>query len=197
MDLRNLLDRFQHGEREAVEELLRRAAGRLERLARAMLRNFPTVRQREQTADVLNEALLSLVGALRQLSFTSTRDFYGLAAEHIRRRLLDLGRYHGRAHRGLLPLEQAGDEADRARNRSEDEELDRWQALHEAAAELPAEQREVFALRFYHGWGVEEVAGLLQVSTKTVTRLWLRAQMALTEKLGGKPLPGAGDAPAG
>ena len=52
----------------------------------------------------------------------------------------------------------------------------------------------MFGLRFYHGWGNQEVAELLQVSTKTVTRLWLRAQLAVGEKLGGRPLPG-GDEP--
>ena len=90
--LRELIDRLQRGDAAALDELLRRASARLERLARSMLRRFPNVRRQEQTADVVQEASMSLAGALRQLSFSSTREFYGLAAEHIRRRLLDLAR---------------------------------------------------------------------------------------------------------
>jgi RNA polymerase sigma factor (sigma-70 family) len=70
-----------------------------------------------------------------------------------------------------------------------DGDLDRWQALHEAAESLPADQREVFGLRFYHGWSNDEVAHTLNVSTKTVTRLWDRATVALRTRLGGRPLP--------
>jgi RNA polymerase sigma factor (sigma-70 family) len=180
-ELRVLLDRLDAADPTALEELLGRAAGRLERLARGMLRNFPLVRQREQTADVVQEAMLGLIGALRQVRFTSTRDFFGLAAEHIRRRLLDLARYHGRAHRNLEPfphgLNQAGDVG------PAEDDFDDWQALHEAVAALPAEQREVFSLRLYHGWTVEEIAALMQISTRTVSRLWLRAQIRLAEQL--------------
>src|SRR5262245_47048098 len=106
VQMKQLLLRFQNGDAAALDELLRRAARRMEHLARSMLRRYPAVRQREQTADVVQEATLSLMGALRQLSFGSTREFYGLAAEHIRRRLLDLSRWHGRAARDHMPLEQ-------------------------------------------------------------------------------------------
>ena len=97
----------------------------LERLARAMLRNFPCVRKREETSDVVQEAMMSLVTALRQLTFSSTREFYGLIAEHIRRRLLDLQRRHAQPHRDHLPLGAAaggatrGARAARARRRAD------------------------------------------------------------------------------
>jgi RNA polymerase sigma factor (sigma-70 family) len=190
-ELRDLLARFQAGDRSAGEELMRRAAGRLERLARSMLRRYPQVRQHEQTADIVQEALLSLLGALRELSVSSARALHALAAEHMRRRLLDLARRYRRPGRDHLSLEQAvgGAELLAAADTDEDD-LDRWQALHEAVAALPAEQREVFCLRFYHGWTHEEIAGLLQVSTRTVTRLWFTAQLRLTEQLGPRRLPG-------
>jgi RNA polymerase sigma-70 factor (ECF subfamily) len=178
-ELRALLDRVDASDPAALEELFRRAAGRLERLARAMLRNFSLVRQREQTADVLQEAMLTLLGALRQVHFSSTRDFFNLAAEHIRRRLVDLSRYHGRAHRRHEPL--APGHADEIAAEAED--LDAWEELHQAVAALPAEEREVFSLRLYHGWTVEQVADLLRLSRRTVTRLWLRAQLRLAEQV--------------
>jgi RNA polymerase sigma-70 factor (ECF subfamily) len=192
----DLLERFQGGDPLAVEELFRRAGDRLERLARAMLKRFPLVRQREQTDDVLQEALLSLLGALRQVRFSSTREFYALAAEHIRRRLLDLHRRHSGPHRDHAPLARAAGGSDLIPAPEQDSELDGWQALHEAVAGLPVEQREVFSLRLYHGWTVEEIAALLQVSTRTVDRLWLRAHVCLRQQLGGRPLPGE-DEPVG
>src|SRR5262245_45174180 len=90
--LRQLLARYRQGDRAAADELLRRAGQRLEVLARQMLRRFPRVRAGEQTGDVLQEAVISLLGALRELDLRSTRDFYNLAAAHLRRRLLDLAR---------------------------------------------------------------------------------------------------------
>lgn len=185
-ELRNLLHRFQAGDGSALDELIRRAASRLERMARSMLRRYPSVRQHEQTADVVQETVLSLIGALRQINFASTREFYGLAAEHIRRRLLDLARRHRRGNQ--VPLDHAAGESGQIPAPESEDDLDRWQALHEAVAALPPDQREAFSLRFYHGWGMQEVADLLQISTRTVTRLWLRAQVALGAKLGA-PLP--------
>ncbi len=186
--LRHLLARFQGGDPEALNELFERAARRLRRMAGAMLRRFPQVRQREQAADVVQEAALGLVGALRQLSFSSTRDFYALAAEHIRRRLLDLNRRHRQPHRDPLPLGRGEGVVDPVAGDAE-AELDLWAELHEAVETLPADQREVFCLRFYHGWSLPQLAELLQVSTRTVTRLWLRAQMALSGRLADRPLP--------
>jgi RNA polymerase sigma-70 factor (ECF subfamily) len=188
-DLRRLIDRIQRGDEGAFDELFERAAGRLKRLAHAMLRDYPLVQQREQTADVVQEAAISLVGALRQLSFTSTREFYGLAAEHIRRRLLDLNRRHGQPHRDHASLDEAARRCEEVLAEA-DEELEQWAALHEAAETLPADLREVFCLRFYHGWSLADVAGLLEVSTRTATRMWCRAQLALLRQLGGRPVPG-------
>jgi RNA polymerase sigma-70 factor (ECF subfamily) len=186
-ELRQLLGRFQGGDPSAIEELLRRVARRLERLARAMLRNFPTVRSREQTGDVVQEAMISLMRALRQLSFSSTREFYGLAAEHIRRRLLDLHDHHARPHRNHEQLPEAEGQAGAGVAAAESDDLDCWQSLHEAVETLPANQREVFSLRLYHGWSNEQIAECLQVSTRTVIRLWIRAQIALTARLGDQP----------
>src|SRR5258708_37147818 len=95
-DLPDLLARLRGGDRAAADELLRRCRERLEAMARVMLRRFPAVAAREQTADVVQEASLSLLAALRTLDVTNTRNFYALAAEHVSRRLLDLARNHRR-----------------------------------------------------------------------------------------------------
>jgi RNA polymerase sigma-70 factor (ECF subfamily) len=98
-----LLDRLQSGDVAARDELIRRAGQRLESLARAMLRRFPGVRRWEETADVFQNAVLRLLRALQQVRPESTRAFFGLAAEQVRRELLDLARhYQGRTASALI-----------------------------------------------------------------------------------------------
>jgi hypothetical protein len=50
--LQRCLDRLQEGDRTARDELLRRVGGRLERLARKLLRRFPGVRRWTETGEV-------------------------------------------------------------------------------------------------------------------------------------------------
>jgi RNA polymerase sigma-70 factor (ECF subfamily) len=187
------LDRFRRGDRAAADELLRASGAGLERLTRRMLRRFPNVRRWVDAGDVLQNASLRLLRSLREVQPESTRAFLGLAAAHIRRELLDLARhYYGREgpashHVSPPPVEwecvpDVGSEEAR--------ELARWCAFHEAVERLPAEEREVFGLAFYHGWTRPDIAALYQVSARTVRRWWRSACQRLSEELGGE-LPGA------
>src|SRR2546430_13327611 len=96
--LRHGLGRVRAGDAAARDELLRACWGRLERLARKMLVRFPDVRRVTETGDVLQSALIRLLRALEKLDVPSTRDFFGLAAEQMRRELLDLARRHYGPH---------------------------------------------------------------------------------------------------
>jgi len=180
--LHDLVSRHQAGDRAALDRLVRRTVGRLERLARKMLRGFPAVRAREQTGDILQSALLRLTRALRRVTPRSVRDYYRLAAEQIRRELYDLARRYSRRPAGELgdidPAEPASDSAD---------DLSRWAALQEAVERLPTDEREVFGLTFYHGWTQPRIAALLQISDRQVRRLWTAACLRLNEAVGGLP----------
>jgi RNA polymerase sigma-70 factor (ECF subfamily) len=151
-----------------------------------MLRHYPVVQHREQTGDVLQNALLRLARALREVQPSSTAGFFGLAAEQLRRELLDLTRYYRRRTGVNQPFE--GDQASVDLvdpNALDPHELDRWQLLHEAVEGLPTELREVFSLTFYHGWTQAEMARLLGVSDRQVRRLWTRACRGLNDILRG------------
>jgi RNA polymerase sigma-70 factor (ECF subfamily) len=179
--LRDLIARFQAGENGALDALIRRTEERLAQFARRMLGAFPGVRAREQTEDVLQNALIRLTRALRQETPASVRDFFGLAAMHVRRELLDLARRHARRPTAPLandPPDQAGDSPT---------ELDRWAALHEAADRLPEELRQVYSCTFYHGWTQGQIAELLGVSVRQVRRLWVEACLRLKEAVGTLP----------
>src|SRR4051794_14117285 len=99
--------RWQGGDRAAADELLRAVAGRLERLARKMLRGFPRVRALADTCDVMSAASVRLLNALRSVQPPSTREFFALSAVQIRRELLDLADTHARRRTVEMDAEQA------------------------------------------------------------------------------------------
>jgi RNA polymerase sigma-70 factor (ECF subfamily) len=173
-ELNPLLERLRAGDRTALNELLQRVHARLQHLARHMLRDYGTVRRWVDTDDVLQNALVRLTRALEQWQPGSLRDFYHMAATQLRRELLDLARYHARRERG--GLRPAGDMPTEPPAATDSSDLDQWSAFHESVEELPGEQREVVALRFYHGWPVSQIADFLQISERTVIR---RSQAAL------------------
>jgi RNA polymerase sigma-70 factor (ECF subfamily) len=174
------------GDRPAREELLRRTWRRLERLARTILGRFPNVRRWAETDDVLQGALLRLLRTLDKVEPASTRDLLGLAAEHIRRELLDVARhYYGPqgvgAHEAGTALHARKNPAvhEAAVPGEPAEELERWCRFHQGVEQLPAAEREVVGLVFYHGWTQAEVAQLFGVSARTVRRWWQAALLRL------------------
>jgi len=189
VQLHAYVERLQAGDRGAADAFLRRVCGRLERLARSMLRSFPNVKRWADTDDVLQSALMRLLHTLQATQPESTRHFANLAALHIRRELLDLARhFRGRLDR---PVGAAGGDdtapADVPDPRSSPAgDLDLWSAFHEQVDELPVEEREVVGLMFYHGWTQVQIAELFQVDERTIRRRWRSAALKLTESLGGR-----------
>jgi RNA polymerase sigma-70 factor (ECF subfamily) len=189
VELHSCLEQFRAGDSEATDVLLRRVYGRLERLARGMLRDFPNVRRWADTDDVLQGALMRLLHTLRATQPENTRHFANLAALHIRRELLDLARHFRNRLDG--PSGAAGVDSDGAvelpdPNSGLTESLELWSAFHEQVERLPAEEREVVGLTFYHGWTQAQIADLFQVDERTVRRRWRAAATKLTEALGGR-----------
>ncbi len=190
--LRDCVARMQAGDRAARDELLRAAGDRLESLARKMLRDFPRVKNWVDTGDVLQNALLRLLRALENVQPGSLRDFFGLAAVQIRRELIDLAR-HFLGPQGL-GKQQAYEGGEMLASHPADEEssgeLLKWHVFHEHVESLPAEEREVMSLIFYHGWTQAEVAELFQVTERTVRRWYQSARLKLHARL--KEIKGRG-----
>ena len=191
--LHRWLERIRAGDRAAPNELLVGVGARLERLAHKMLGRFPNVRRWADTGDVLQSAMVRLLNALKTIRPESMPEFFGLAAVQMRRELLDLARHYGAARRvgtdgaGPLPGDGADVPASDAAGREHDAgELEMWQRFHEAVERLPAEQREVVGLVFYHGWSQVQAAELFQVDERTIRRRWRFACLALRQALGGR-----------
>jgi RNA polymerase sigma-70 factor (ECF subfamily) len=191
VNLRNYVARWQAGDRAAADALLRATGTRLEKLARRMTRSFPNVRMQADTGDVLQSSLMRLLRTLRTLRPATTRDFFNLAAVHIRRELLDLARRcKGRA---WLSLDLSDDSAHPTRHAEPattlPEDFDLWVRFHEAVDELPLEEREVVGLVFYHGWTQVRIAELFAVDERTIRRRWYNACERL-KHLVGTDVPG-------
>src|SRR5262245_53534588 len=92
--LQHLLPRAVAGDEAAVDALLRHCGDRLATLARRMLGDFPRVRRWVETDDVLQNALLRLLAALRGVQPQTPRAFFALASLQIRHELLDLARHY-------------------------------------------------------------------------------------------------------
>ena len=133
------------------------------------------VRRWAETDDVLQNALLRLVSAVRSVKPTTSRDFLALATLQIRRELLDLARhYYGPEGIGANHDSQ-GHEApniDKTDVREEPGSLAQWTELHEQIGALPDEERDVVGMLFYQGLSQAEAAELLGLSLRTVQRRW-------------------------
>src|SRR5262245_15839121 len=90
--LQEVLDRWRAGDQAAADALCRRVARRFELLARKMIGRFHDVRVLADTDDVFQDAMMRLLHTLTKLRPATTRDFFNLAAVHLRRTLLDLTR---------------------------------------------------------------------------------------------------------
>jgi RNA polymerase sigma factor (sigma-70 family) len=183
--LHDRVGKLQAGDRAAADELLRAVCGRLDRLARKMLRGYPVVRSGADTGDVVQGAAVRLSNALLAVVPASTREFAGLAALQVRRELIDLARHHASrganrrvADPGTADFGTAGGESPG--------ELELWAAFHAAVDRLPDDEREVFGLLYYHGHTREQAAALLGVAERTVYRKWAAACGRLSEQLGGR-----------
>ncbi len=109
------------------------------------------------------------------------RDFYGLAATQIRRELIDLARRFNGVHNAAAHHESGIQIDGRALDNSSPGSLNEWTQFHEAVEKLPAEEREVVSLIYYHKWTQAQVADLFQVHVKTVRRWWQAALLKLSQ----------------
>ncbi|MFO0880200.1 MAG: sigma-70 family RNA polymerase sigma factor [Gemmataceae bacterium] len=185
--LHQFIQRWREGDNQAANQLCHSIARRMEELAQKMLRNFPNVRAWADTADIYQGAVVRLLKSLRQLQPASTRDFYNLAAVHVRRELLDLARrFRNRPRPGSGPrIEEDSDLAPPDSKVQSMDDIELWTRFHEAVERLIPLEREVFCLSFYHGWKQNQIAELIQCDIRTVRRHWASACINLTRIVGG------------
>ena len=182
------LDRLRGGDPAARNELVRHSRERFRLLVRQMMRRFPGLREWEETSDVLQNVYIRLDRVLQAIVVPTVLDFLRLAAHHINFELIDLTRRHfGAMGWGthLVPPGQNGDVFPEPADQAADPyDLASWGALHEYIANLPADDRQLWALLYYQGLTQAEAATLLGTPLRTLQRRWHDAQIGCRTALG-------------
>jgi len=132
------------------------------------------------TTDLVNEAYIRL--ARQTTSWRDRRHFYGVAAEAMRRILLDAARSRNRAKRGGDVKHEPLSGISLPSGEWESDLLDLNDALEELERESP-ENAEVVQLRYFSGLTCEECSKVLEVSLSTVERRWRFARAWLRSKM--------------
>jgi RNA polymerase sigma factor (TIGR02999 family) len=165
---------------EAANALLPLVYDELRRLAAAkMAREAPG--QTLQPTALVHEAWLRLSNN-SQAQWRNRDQFYAMAAETMRRILVDRARRrHARKHGGEMARVEF-DEVELALPADDDVVLQVHEALQQLEAE-DVEKARVVKLRFFVGLDHAEIAGLLGVSEKTVQRHWAFAKAWLVRAI--------------
>jgi RNA polymerase sigma-70 factor (ECF subfamily) len=140
-----------------------------------------------QTTALVHEAYLKLVGQ-RSPNWHDRAQFFGIAAQLMRRILIDHARHHLREKRGgtqvVLPLDEAF-----AFSPEHSEDLLKLDEALDRLSKLDPRQSRIVELRFFGGLSVDETSKFLSVSPITVKRDWAVAKVWLSGEL----RPGNGD----
>lgn len=193
--VQSALNRLAAGDPSARDEVLRVARARVALVVQRMLRDFRRVRHWCDSDDVIQDAYIRLNKALATVTFSTSRQFFGLVAVVVRRCLIDISRRLFGPEGLVARYVTADGAAAAALEQAASPESDgpagftQWEQLHAAADALPHEEREVFMLLYYNGLSQKEAAAELGVCDRTVKRRWQKARALLGEALGLTPLP--------
>ena len=174
-----LLLAWRNGDQHALEQLTPLVYSELRKIARAYVARERRDLTLQPTA-LINEAYVRLLD-MRQPDWQNRTHFYALAAQMMRRILVDFARARGYQKRGggAAPVTLAEGLVSSERGRdivALDEAL-------KALALIDERKSRVVELRFFGGLSAEETAEVLQVSAKTVLREWQTAKVWLTREL--------------
>jgi len=176
-----LLRDWSGGDRDALERLMPLVYQELRRLAASYLRVERPDHTLQPTA-LVHEAYLRLVDQ-RGVSWQNRAHFFGIAAQMMRRILVDHARRRQAAKRDATALRVQAMSAEGEEASVRDPEL---LALDQALCgleSLDARQARIVELRFFGGLTVEETAEVAGVSSATVKREWRTARAWLAREI--------------
>jgi RNA polymerase sigma-70 factor (ECF subfamily) len=168
-DVTLLLSALGRGEQDAASKLIPVVYDELRRLAASYMRRERQDHTLQATA-LVHEAYVKLIDQ-RSVNWQSRAHFFGVAAQLMRRILIDHARGHLRQKRGGEHQKVSLDEAFIFSGQQSAELLALDESL-QRLTKMDARQGRIVELRFFGGLSVEEAAEVLNVSPKTVKRDW-------------------------
>ena len=181
IQITQMLRRWSEGDAAALDTLLPHIYDELHKRAAAYLRRERGNHTLQPTA-LVNETYLKLIDQNR-VSWENRDHFFAIAAQAMRRILVDHARNRNRQKRGGaaddLPLEEA------LLANADGTNVDLI-ALDEALgklAKLDPRQKQLVELRYFAGLGIEDSARMLNISRATATREWQVAKAWLYREL--------------
>lgn len=179
-NITQLLACWNEGDEAAFDQLVTLVYPELRRLARNHMRREDDAHTL-QTSALINEAYLRLVN-YKDMGWNNRAHFFAVAAQVMRRILIDHARKHHRAKRGAgahhVCLEEGAVVSQ--------ERAAEFLALDEALvqlAEIDERKSRIVELRFFGGLTVEEVAEVLSLSPITIKREWRSARAWLQREI--------------
>ena len=175
-----LLKQWSGGDNEALEQLTPLVYEELRRLANHHLYGERAGRVM-QSCDLVNEAFIRLLD-WKDIDWHNRSQFFGILSRLMRHVLVDYAREHN-AQRRSGTLKQVS--LDHAAFISIDQSAE-LVALDDALLALEKfdpQQSQIVEMKFFGGRSEDEIAGALQISTRTVEREWKTAKAWLSTQL--------------
>ena len=177
-DVTGFLKAWASGDSGALERLTPLVYDELLRIARRCMRRRPA--QTLQTTALVHEAYIRLMAA-EDLSWQNRAHFFAVAAQMMRRILVDAARSRAAAKRGGDTLRVTFNED--IGLPSQDLNMLAIDDALTALAKLDGRKARVVELRFFGGLTVEETAEILKVSADTIMRDWRLAKPWLAREM--------------
>jgi RNA polymerase sigma factor (TIGR02999 family) len=179
-DVTNLLLDWNGGNRDALDALLPLVYRELRQMARRYMLSENRGHTLEPTA-LVHEAYLRLIDQNR-VTWQNRAHFFGVAAQIIRRLLVDHARARHRLKRGGAELKVTLTENINVPEQESVNLVVLDDALNNLA-ELDPQQSRIVELRFFGGLSIEETAAALDISPATVKRDWAMARAWLFREI--------------
>jgi RNA polymerase sigma factor (TIGR02999 family) len=179
-EVTRLLIAWGNGDETARDQLMPLVYTELHRLAHQYM-NREQVGHTLQTSALVNEAFLRLVDQ-KDVHWQNRAHFFGIAAQMMRRILVDYARNRGYAKRGGDARQVSLDEGMLVSERRSAEIVALDEALKNLAT-IDERKSHLVELRFFGGFSIDETAEVLGVSPGTVMRDWTLAKAWLRKEI--------------
>ena len=176
-----MLREWSGGKQEALDNLLPLVYAELHRQAASFLRKERPGHTLQTTA-LIDEAYLKLIDR-RDVNWESRTHFFAVAAQAMRRILVDYARAKHREKRGGDNIKLSLEDATLIATKEKGVDLIALDEALDKLAERDEQQARVVELRYFSGLSLEETADALHVSRATVARDWEAARAWLHRQL--------------